>query len=316
VTPTGRDAGWHDVAMPLDPEERIATGPAVGGRLPPATRMGPVHLEVADLDRSLTFYERALGLFEHDRDGARVVLGTGGEDLLVLYEEPGSQPAFHWSGLYHFALLVDDRAALAAFLVHVAREKVRVTGMSDHFVSEAIYLNDPDEHGIEVYWDRPRADWEGQVGARLTTLPLDTHDLLSVLDDPRTADFEGLPKATTMGHVHLRVADVPKSVRFYRDALGFGLMAELGDRAAFLSAGGYHHHVGANSWESQGRPQAPPGVATLKCATVLLPDAASVDRAAGDLDAHGHEPEAVDHGIRVNDPAGNAIVLRDAAAAG
>jgi catechol 2,3-dioxygenase len=294
---------------PRDPEEATAAGPAVGSHLPSTTRMGAVHLEVGDLDRSLTYYEKALGLFEHDRDGSRVTLGTGGEDLLVLYEEPGSRPAYHFAGLYHYALLVPDRKALAAFLVHVAREHVALVGMSDHFVSEAIYLQDPDGHGIEVYWDRPRGVWEGQVGARMTTLPLDTHDLLGELEDPKTHDFEGLPKATTMGHVHLRVADVHAAVRFYRDSLGFGLMAELGGQAAFLSAGGYHHHVGANSWESAGRPQAPGGVATMKHATVLLPDRESVERVRAAADAHGHEPEATDGGFRVLDPSGNAIVV-------
>jgi catechol 2,3-dioxygenase len=272
--------------------------------------MGTVHLEVADLDRSLTYYEKALGLFEHERDGSRVVLGTGGEDLLVLYEEPGSQPSFHYSGLYHYALLVPDRNALAAFLVHAARERVQLMGMSDHFVSEAIYLRDPDAHGIEVYWDRPREVWEGRVGERMTTLPLDTRDLLSELEDPHTHDFEGLPKATTMGHVHLRVSAVHPVVRFYRDTLGFGLMAELDGQAAFLGAGGYHHHIGANSWESAGRPQAPPGVATMKHLTVLLPDADAVETAAADLDAHGHEPERCNGGaVRVADPSGNVVVL-------
>jgi catechol 2,3-dioxygenase len=272
--------------------------------------MGAVHLEVADLDRSLTYYEKALGLFEHDRDGTRVVLGTGGEDLLVLYEEPGSQPSFHYSGLYHYALLVPDRKALAAFLVHAARERVELTGMSDHFVSEAIYLRDPDAHGIEVYWDRPREHWEGRVGERLTTQPLDTHDLLGELEDPKTHDFEGLPKGTTMGHVHLRVSAVHPVVRFYRDALGFGLMAELGGQAAFLGAGGYHHHIGANTWESEGRPQAPPGIATMKHATLLLPDADAVEAARVRLEAGGHEPERCNsNAVRVADPSGNQVVL-------
>jgi catechol 2,3-dioxygenase len=297
---------------PRDPEERTANRPALGGRLPAATRMGEVHLEVSDLERSTDFYERALGLFVHDRDGSRSVLGTGGEPLLVLYEEPGSQPARRFSGLYHYALVVPERSDLAAFLVHVARARVPLSGMSDHYVSEAIYLRDPDEHGIEVYWDRPRDHWDGQVGARLTSLPLDTEDLLREVGDPATADFEGLPKGTTMGHVHLRVADVPATVRFYRDVLGFALMAELGDQAAFLAAGGYHHHIGANAWESAGRPQAPPGVATMKHATILLPDAAAVEAARVAADDHGHEPEDAGGGIRVTDPSGNAMLLRAA----
>src|SRR5206468_8743835 len=142
------------------------------------------------------------------RSNGRVALGTGGEDLLVLSERPGAVPARGVTGLYHFALLLPERADLARFLAHVARERVPLTGLSDHFVSEAIYLRDPDEHGIEVYWDRPREIWEGRVGETLTTIPLDVESLLG---DDDGAPFEALAEGTVMGHVHLRVRDVPET---------------------------------------------------------------------------------------------------------
>jgi catechol 2,3-dioxygenase len=182
-------------------------------------------------------------------------------------------------------------------------------GLSDHFVSEAIYLSDPDEHGIEVYWDRPREVWEGKVRDRLTTLPLDTGSLIGVLEDPARATFDGLAAGTIMGHVHLRVAEIPSTIAFYRDVLGFGLMAALGMQAAFLSAGGYHHHLGANTWESAGAPQAPPGTATLQQATIVLPDAATLDRLADAVARTGQDPEAVDGGVLVRDSSGNPVAL-------
>ncbi len=153
----------------------------------------------------------------------------------------------------------------------------RSTGLSDHAVSEALYLRDPDHHGIEIYADRPRAQWEGKAGELLTTRPLDTDSLLGELDDPASEPFDGLPSGTVMGHIHLRVASIPETVAFFRDVLGFGLIAELRDQAAFLSAGGYHHHVGANTWESAGAPPAPAGTASLRHATIVLPDADARD---------------------------------------
>src|SRR6185503_5300279 len=148
------------MTSPRDPEEVTAEGAPAVAAVPDATRMGAVHLSVADLGRSIDYYESAIGLRVHDRDGAGAALGTGGEDLLVLREEPGARPARGSAGLYHFALLVPERADLARWLAHAARERVPLVGLSDHFVSEALYLRDPDHHGIEIYWDRPREHWE------------------------------------------------------------------------------------------------------------------------------------------------------------
>jgi catechol 2,3-dioxygenase len=297
------------VTAPRDPEEVTAGGAPAVAAIPAATRVGTVHLSVADLDRSIGYYEHAIGLRVHRRDGDRAALGTGAEDLLLLREEPGARPVGHASGLYHFALLVPERADLARWLGHVAREQVPLVGMSDHFVSEAIYLSDPDEHGIEVYWDRPREHWEGQVAERMTTLPLDVSDLLGVLDDPRTEPFDALAGGTIMGHVHLRVAEIPATAAFYCDALGFGLMAAFGAQAAFMSAGGYHHHLGANTWESRGAGQAPPGHATLERATIVLPTTGDVDRLAHEVEVLGQAPEPLEDGVLVRDPSGNPVAL-------
>jgi catechol 2,3-dioxygenase len=260
--------------------------------------MGAVHLTVADLERSIDYYTGEIGLRVLSREDGTVSLGTDA-DLLVLVEEPGARPSHGHTGLFHFALLVPERRALAAWLAHAARDRVQLTGLSDHDVSEALYLRDPDHHGIEIYADRPRERWEGEVAARMTTLPLDVDDLFRELDDPETEPFEGLPDGTRMGHVHLRVSSIPETVAFYRDRVGFDVMATYGAQAAFLAAGGYHHHLGANIWESAGAPPPPPGFAALRHATIVLPSAeerdALAERLGGDV---------------VRDPAGNALVLQ------
>ncbi|HJV29495.1 MAG TPA: VOC family protein [Gaiellaceae bacterium] len=292
--------------MVLDPKESDTAGAAAVDEIPADTRLGAVHLTVADLDRSVGYYEREIGLTVREREGGRAALGTGREDLLVLVEEPGAKPADGFSGLYHFALLVPDRADLARWLAHAARDQVQLVGMSDHFVSEALYLRDPDHHGIEIYADRPRELWEGQVWQRMTSLPLDTDDLVSVLDDPSSATFDGLPGGSVMGHVHLRVSEIAPTVAFYGDTLGFGLMAQLGAHAAFLSAGGYHHHLGANTWESAGVGQARAGYASLRHATIVLSNAdardALVERAGGAVDEVASAPV-------IQDSSGNRLAL-------
>ena len=277
--------------------------------IPAATRMGAVELTVGDLDRSLAYYGSAVGLGLIRREGGRASLGAGGIELLGLVEEPGAQPARGHTGLYHFALRVPERTDLARWLAHAARDQVALLGMSDHFVSEAIYLTDPDGHGIEIYHDRPREVWEGKVAGGMTTGPLDVASLLGELDEPASEPFDGLPAGTDMGHVHLQVADLPDAVAFYRDVLGFEVMAELFGSAAFFGAGGYHHHVGANIWHSRGASPPPAGAAALRHATIVLPSAEERDVVAGRIADSGQEPEGHPDGLLVRDPAGINLLL-------
>ena len=297
------------MSAPRDPEELEAAAAPVGSELPDRTTLGAVHLTVSDLTRSLAYYEAAVGLKVREQEERGASLGAGAPAPLGLVAAPGARPAAGFTGLYHFALLVPRRPDLAVWLAHAARDRVPLTGLSDHFVSEALYLSDPDGHGIEIYWDRPREHWEGQVAARMTTLPLDVDSLFGELDDPRSAPFAGLPPGTVIGHVHFKVAEIPATVAFYRDVLGFGLMAQLGRQAAFLGAGGYHHHVGANTWESRGSPAPPPGTAALRRATIVLPGDAERDRVLERLERHGHTPDPSAAGPIVRDPSGNALLL-------
>src|SRR5947209_12349841 len=182
--------------------------------LPAETSMGPVHLTVSELERSLAYYRTVVGLDVLEQGPGRASLGTDSTELLGLVEEPGAKPSDGYTGLFHFALLAPDRPSLARWLAYAVRERVPLTGLSDHYVSEAIYLRDPDRHGIEIYADRPRETWEGQVASRMTTIPLDVDDLLGELDDPASEPFDGLPGDTVMGHVHLKVAGIPDTVEF------------------------------------------------------------------------------------------------------
>ncbi|MDX6628131.1 MAG: catechol 2,3-dioxygenase [Gaiellales bacterium] len=277
--------------------------------IPDATHMGAVHLTVADLERSLAYYRESIGLEVLAQGDGGATLGAGRTRLLELVEEPGAQPAPGRTGLFHFALLLPDRKSLARWLAHAVRERVRLAGASDHFVSEAIYLSDPDKHGIEIYHDRPRELWEGRVAARMGTDPLDLNGLLGELEDPETEPFERQPEGTTMGHVHLQVAHIAPSLGFYRDVLGFGLMAEYGGQAVFLSAGGYHHHVGANTWRSGGALPPEPGSAALRRYEIVLPDEAERDALAGRIAAAGVTLEDDPAGPVGRDPSSNAFVL-------
>ena len=269
-----------------------------------------MHLTVSDLGRSVSFYENlAVGLGYSREADKRAFLGVGTRALIVLVEEPGAGQSFGHTGLYHVALLLPERLDLARWLMHAARDRVPLVGMSDHFVSEAIYLADPDGHGLEIYWDRPREHWEGQVAVRMTTVALDVDDLLSELPVPPPEAFDGLAEGAIVGHVHLKVAAIAETITFYRDVLGLGLMAELGSQAAFLSAGGYHHHIGANIWESAGAPPAPAGTASLRHLTVVLPNSAERERVLGRVLEAGHTPQTIDGDPSVRDPSGNVVLL-------
>jgi catechol 2,3-dioxygenase len=261
----------------------------------PATHMGLVELSVSDLDRSLDYWQNTVGLRVLSRENGAAELGVD-TPLVRFVEEPGATSAQGYTGLFHVALLVPDRASLGRFLAHVVRDGVEVTGLSDHVVSEAIYLRDPDHHGIEIYADRSRETYEGRVAETMTTIPLDTGSLLAEGGD---GAWDGLPEGTVVGHVHLCVDDIDEMLGFYHDKLGMGVTAHRpGGMAAFLSAGGYHHHVGGNTWESRGAEHAPEGTARLLRFTIVLPDEAELGRVAERIG-----------GTEVTDPAGNPLVL-------
>jgi len=301
---------WHPRRVSLrDPEELGSTGVPLESQISAAAVMGAVELTVSELRPSVAYYRDVIGLEVLEQGPGRAVLGAGPRTLIVLAEEPGARPARGCTGLYHLALLVPGRQDLARWLAHAARDAIQLVGLSDHFVSEALYLSDPDGHGIEIYRDRPRNVWEGRVAERMTTLPLDVESLLGELESPVDEPFEGLPHGTVMGHVHFKVAAIDDTIAFHRDLLGFGLMAQLGPTAAFFGAGGYHHHVGANTWESAGGPAPPRGSAALRRATLVLPDLAERERILARLAAAGRPVRDSDDGPVCEDPSGSALLL-------
>jgi catechol 2,3-dioxygenase len=275
--------------------------PAPGFRLPDATRLGLVRLDVSDLARSLAYYRDVLGLRELSRDGSRVTLGTedGATALLELTEVPGATPAPLKGrlGLYHFAILLPTRAALGRFTAHLLQIGVR-PGASDHAVSEALYLRDPDGLGIEVYADRPRSEWR-TVGGTLE-MRIDPLDLEAVIHAAGDTRWTGMPAGTTLGHMHLHVGDLTEGVRFYHNSLGFDVVAEL-PSAVFLSAGGYHHHLGTNTWARGAEPSAP-GDARLAEWTIVVPSTADVEEAAKSLESAGHAVRRDAAGWTATDP--------------
>jgi catechol 2,3-dioxygenase len=276
------------------------------------TSLGAVSLTVADLARSRAFYESALGLSVRESDDGALAFGvSGGADLVRLHGD-ASAPALdrRATGLYHLAILFPTRLDLAHALARLAQARWSLDGVADHLVSEALYLSDPDGNGIELYRDRPRNEWsyaEGQL--QMATLPLDLRSLADELD---AADGPQLtaPAGTAIGHVHLQVADIPDAESFYHGVLGFDVTTRVYPGALFVSAGGYHHHLGLNTWHSAGSGPARPGSVGLRSYEVVLPDRAELDRVMGRVRAAGLSVEAAGEGsAAVRDPSGNLVVL-------
>jgi catechol 2,3-dioxygenase len=274
----------------------------------PATRIGAVHLTIASLDRSIRFYQSRLGFAVHRHEQRTASLGAGGPDLLVLTEEPASARPHGTTGLYHFAILVPSRLDLARSLRRLVSTETAMQGAADHGVSEALYLADEDGNGIEIYRDRPRGAWpylDGQL--QMGTDPLDFQNLL---DEPGAdRDEEGLAAPTVIGHVHLQVSHLDAAHRFYVDALGMELTQRYGASALFVSAGGYHHHVGLNTWAGVGAPPPPPGAIGLRYFEIRFGDTTARASAVDRLQAAGLAAESAEHGLSVRDPAGNTILL-------
>jgi catechol 2,3-dioxygenase len=250
-------------------------------------RLGATHLTVTDVDRSIAFYQDAIGLRVHRRENGTAALGTGAEDVLVLTEQPGARPPGRHAGLYHVALLYPSREELAQALHRIVATHTPVEGMSDHGTHEAIYLPDPDGNGLELAADRPRSEWPELTAYAIGPQPLDVRDLYAAAGEPRR-QAEGV----RTGHLHLHVGDLDAARAFYRDVVGLDVMTEM-PSAVFLSHGGYHHHVAANVWRGRGVPPAPDDAVGLRHWTVVLEDG---------------DDFAAEEGL-LRDPSGNAVLL-------
>jgi catechol 2,3-dioxygenase len=284
--------------------------PSPGPRLPADTRLGHVSLQVSDIARSLEYYQRVLGLRIIDETDASAMLGTedGATPLVNLRERRGAThvPQHGRLGLYHYAILLPDRPALGRFVQHLAKIGERA-GASDHLVSEAIYLRDPDGLGIEVYADRPRSSWRAvDRQLQMATEPLDFDAVISSANGQR---WTGMPAGTVMGHVHLHVRNLELAAEFFHVALGFDKMVWSYPSALFLAAGGYHHHLGLNTWAGVEAPRPTDEDARLLEWRIELPLESDARRAAESLLAAGNEVVAEGTEWVAQDPWGTAVRL-------
>jgi catechol 2,3-dioxygenase len=277
------------------------------------TTVGTVALTVSDLDRSRAFYETVLGLTAHELDDGGLALRVADEPAIVSLHGDSAAPPLNprATGLFHLAVLTPSRQELAYALARLARSRWALTGASDHLVSEALYLNDPDGHGIEIYRDRERSQWRIDEAGQLAmaTLRLDLESLAGELNGaPPVPDR--LPAGTRLGHVHLQVSDIAAAEDFYHGVLGFDVTVRGYPGALFVSAGGYHHHIGLNTWNSAGAGPSAPGAVGLRSFDVRLPDRDELERVLTRLSAAGLAADASDGTAIVRDPSGNAVLLR------
>jgi catechol 2,3-dioxygenase len=281
----------------------------------PATTLGPVTLTVADLERARSFYERAIGLWPVEQAGDTVLLGSDEKTRLVeLVGQPDApRRPRGTAGLFHLAVLVPSRRELARAVRRVVSAGWRFTGASDHLVSEALYLDDPEGNGIEIYRDRPREEWRYVDGAlRMATEPIDFDGVMAELP-PEETDA-GVPAGTRMGHVHLQISDLAAAERFYHGVLGFDVTVRGYPGALFVSAGGYHHHVGLNTWASEGALPPPGGSRGLERFEVVVPGTEELERVAARVEAAGHEHRRDGRGLLLPDPSGNRVLVTAGAA--
>ncbi|MCG3209196.1 MAG: Catechol-2,3-dioxygenase [Anaerolineae bacterium] len=275
----------------------------------PETKLGHVHLTVANMARSLEFYRQSLGMQVHWQNNESAGLGAGRRDILRLTENPQARRVPRTTGLYHFAVLTPSRPELARSLWRLAKTQTPLQGFADHGVSEAIYLADPDGNGIEIYRDRPRAEWpfvNGQL--QMVTDPLDTDAILAELDGPPDESV-GLHPDTVLGHMHVHVSSLLPAEEFYQNVIGFELMQHFGGQAAFLSAGGYHHHLGINTWAGVGAPPPPADAVGLRYFVVELPDEAELNRLVERARRANWPFEEQADGIFGRDPSQNGILI-------
>ena len=268
--------------------------------------IGTIYLNVRNLEIMLAFYQDIIGLQLHQRNGQTAHLGVGAEDLIVLTETSDYRRNRQTTGLFHLAVLVPDRLQLAKSLRRIAQMQTPLQGMSDHVVSEAIYLADPEGNGIEIYRDRPRNAWYKDGEFQLATLPLDVDAVMSSLTQSDKA-WDGLPTGTIMGHIHLHVAAILQSQAFYHSILGMDVMANMGS-ATFMSYDGYHHHLGANIWG--GRQIRTSEELGLEKYELHIHDDQRLQTILSALDGNGVAIIEDDNRYTIYDPSHNKIVIR------
>lgn len=279
----------------------------------PDTHLGPVHYTVKNLQRQVAFYRDILGFQVLQQEGNTAVLGAPGRELLRMTEVPDAPMPRGTTGLYHTAFLLPTRWDLAHLVQRVIDTRTPVQGHSNHGTHLALYLPDAEGNGIELAWDFPKEDWpmrDGQMS--LEDAPrsgIDIPELLAELErDPRP--WPGLPEGTTVGHIHLHVSDLESSRRFYHELLGFDVtLAGWNMGALFVSAGGYHHHIGMNVWKGVGAPPPPEGAAGLRDYTIVLPEQAELDRILAAVREAGMEPVHDGDGVLLKDPSQNGVRL-------
>jgi catechol 2,3-dioxygenase len=283
-------------------------------RIHPDTTVGTVRLTVSDLSRSRDFYQRAVGLRSWETESGALAFGvTDGPALIKLHGDPAA-PALdrRATGLYHLAVLFPSRADLGFALARLADARWPLDGASDHLVSEALYLSDPDGNGIELYRDRPREEWPRvNGGLAMDTLPLSLESVLGELAG--TSELQRpAPVGTRIGHVHLQVSNLREAEQFYSGVLGFDVTVRGYPGALFVSAGEYHHHIGLNTWHSAGAAPPPPGAIGLRTYEIVLPDGQELDRVLQRVRAAGIAVRPDGEGSLIRDPSGNGVVLRAA----
>jgi catechol 2,3-dioxygenase len=279
------------------------------GKLPDGFRLGPAALRVSDANRALDFYVNKIGLALRARTDTAAMLGTREEDVLRLDIVPGVTPRdYKETGLYHIAILVPDRPSLGAAIARLAASNVKL-GAADHLVSEAIYIWDPDNNGIEIYRDRPREEWAWRGDqVQMANRPLDFEGLLAQANI-EALSREPMKTGARVGHIHLEVDDLAKAKKFYGETVGFAPTATL-PGAQFLAAGGYHHHLGTNIWESRNGPPPSPNTAGISLMTFELPDEDSVQALKARLAAANVTAEANGNGFDFTDPWQTPVAVR------
>ncbi|WP_449538567.1 VOC family protein [Ferdinandcohnia sp. Marseille-Q9671] len=275
---------------------------------PPYTFVGQVDLKVSDLQRSLAFYQHIIGFQILEQSEKKALLTADGKTALLALEQPdGIKPKEpRRTGLYHFALLLPTRADLGKVLYHLVQNNVQI-GASDHDVSEALYLDDPDGNGIEIYADRPDDTWkwvDGQVV--MVTEPLDGQGVLAAANGEK---WTGLPSDTVMGHIHMHVSDLSKTEEYYTKGLGFDVVTRYGGMALFISTGGYHHHIGLNTWNGVGAPSPSENSAGIKWFTLVLPDEKALQQTVENLKTIGAYIGEEEGEVVTKDPSNNKIRL-------